>query len=496
MENFLDHRTTKWLGIITQPLEWPIQLTNMDGTANQAGWIERYCDMTIQSGHKRHMIHFYETSLGGDQIIFRYPWLQTFNPEINWEKGMITAPWIKAWVQPKTIVIATAEEIPREYARHAKVFNEEKAKHFPPKREEDHAIKLKSDAPAVLDCKIYQLSPDQDRKLDEFLNEHLQKGYIQESNSPYASPFFFIKKKDGKLWPVQDYRKLNKQTICNTYPLPLIKMILEQLEGKSLFTKFDIQWGYNNIQIKEGDEWKAAFKTPKGLFELRVMFFGLTNSPATFQRTMNCMFQEMKMRYPTKLFMYMDDILIATNNNVTWHWQIIHEVLDKLKEESYFLQLTKCEFEKEKVDYLGVVISKERIHVDPMKVKGLANWPQELWTIKQVWSTLGVLGYQRPFILGFAHITQPLTNLLKKGTTFMWSTIHTKAVNKLIAIVLGDPVLFRPDPKKPFILEVDASAFATGAILYQMHEETRQKHPVCHHHDFRLVKLSREYCLP
>ena len=102
-------------------------------------------------------------------------------------------------MQPKTIVIATAEEIPREYARHAKVFNEEKAKHFPPKREEDHAIKLKSDAPAVLDCKIYQLSPDQDRKLDEFLNEHLQKGYIQESNSPYASPFFFIKKKDGKL---------------------------------------------------------------------------------------------------------------------------------------------------------------------------------------------------------------------------------------------------------------------------------------------------------
>ncbi len=94
-------------------------------------------------------------------------------------------------------------------------------------------------------------------------------------------------------------------------------MILEQLEGKSLFTKFDIQWGYNNIQIKEGDEWKAAFKTLKGLFELRVMFFGLTNSPATFQRTMNCMFQEMKMRYPTKLFMYMDDILIATNNNVT-----------------------------------------------------------------------------------------------------------------------------------------------------------------------------------
>ena len=229
---------------------------------------------------------------------------------------MVTAPQIKAWIKPQNTTIAAAEEIPGEYARHIDVFDEERAKHFPPKREEDHAIKLKDGMPAVLDCKIYQLSPDQDQKLDEFLNEHLQKGYIQESNSPYASPFFFIKKKDGKLRPVQDYRKLNEQTIHDTYPLPLIKTILEQLEGKSLFTKFNIRWGYNNIRIKEGDEWKAAFKTPKGLFEPQVMFFGLTNSLATFQRTMNRMFREMKMCYPTKLFVYMDNILIATSDNI------------------------------------------------------------------------------------------------------------------------------------------------------------------------------------
>ncbi len=228
---------------------------------------------------------------------------------------------------------------------------------FLPKQEEDHAINLKEDAPAILNCKIYLLSHDQDAKLTEFLGEHLHKGYIQESSSLYASPFFFIKKKDGKLRPVQDYRKLNKQTIHDNYPLPLIKTILEQLQGRSLFTKFDIQWGYNNIRIKEGDEWKAAFKTPKGLFEPWVMFFGLTNSPATFQCTMNRMFREMKMHYPTELFIYMDNILITTDNDSTCHQQIVHEVLDKLEEESYFLQLTKCKFEKEKVDYLGVIIS-------------------------------------------------------------------------------------------------------------------------------------------
>ncbi len=222
--------------------------------------------MTIQSGHQRHTTHFYETSLGEDQIIFRYPWLRTFNPQVNWEKGEVIMPWPKAWVKTTT-TIATAKQIPREYQRHAKVFDEKEADRFPPKREEDHAINLKEDTPAVLDCKIYLLSCDQDTKLTEFLGEHLWKGYIRESKSPYATPFFFIKKKDGKLRPVQDYRKLNEQTVRDNYPLPLIKTILEQLQGRSLFTKFNIRWGYNNIRIKEGDKWKATFKTPKGLFE-------------------------------------------------------------------------------------------------------------------------------------------------------------------------------------------------------------------------------------
>jgi len=225
-------------------------------------------------------------------------------------------PWPKAWAKRRETSIALAKQIPEEYQQHSKVFDEKEADRFPPKREEDHAINLKEDASAVLDCKIYPLSHDQDAELNKFLGELLRKGYIRELKSPYVAPFFFIKKKDGKLRPVQDYRKLNEQTIHDNYPLPLIKTILEQLQGRSLFTKFDIRWGYNNIRIKEGDKWKAAFKTPKGLFEPRVMFFGLTNSPATFQRTMNRMFREMKMRYLNELFVYMDDILVATNDDM------------------------------------------------------------------------------------------------------------------------------------------------------------------------------------
>ncbi len=117
-------------------------------------------------------------------------------------------------------------------------------------------------------------------------------------------------------------------------------------------------------------------------------------------------------------------------------------MLDKLEEESYFLRPTKCEFEKEKIDYLGVVISHERIHIDPIKVEGLKQWPRRLGTLKQVRSTLGILRYQRPFIPGFTHIARPLTNLLKKGTTFLWTDAHTQAVDRLIDITLNDPILY------------------------------------------------------
>ena len=127
-----------------------------------------------------------------------------------------------------------------------------------------------------------------------------------------ASPFFFVKKKDGKLRPVQDYRKLNEMTIKNRYPLPLISELIDKLTHAKIFSKMDIRWGYNNIRIKEGDEWKAAFRTNWGLFEPLVMFFGLTNSPATFQTMMNDVFREEIAE--GWVVIYMDDILVFSKN--------------------------------------------------------------------------------------------------------------------------------------------------------------------------------------
>ena len=138
---------------------------------------------------------------------------------------------------------------------------------MPESRPWDHAIDLLPNAPHTLNCKTYPLNPEQQKLLDDFLRTHLEKGYIRPSKSPYASPFFFVKKKDGKWRPVQDYHKLNEVTMRNTYPLPLIKELVRQLVGKRWFTKFDVRWGYNNVRIKEQDQWKAAFKTRHvGLF--------------------------------------------------------------------------------------------------------------------------------------------------------------------------------------------------------------------------------------
>ena len=181
----------------------------------------------------------------------------------------------------------TKTEVPEEYKDFKKVFSKEELKHYPPKRAWDHAIEFKKDAPDTINCKIYPLMQDEDKALQKFLTEEVEKGYIWPSKSPYASPFFYIKKKDRKLRLVQDYQKINTITIHNQYPLPLIADLIHDLSNAHIYTKLDIRWGYNNICIKEGDEGKAAFKTWYGLFEPTVMYFGLTNSPAMFQTMMN-----------------------------------------------------------------------------------------------------------------------------------------------------------------------------------------------------------------
>ena len=271
-----------------------------------------------------------------------------------------------------------------------------------------------------------------------------------------------------------DYRTLNKWTVRDNYPLPLISNIIERLQGKTLFSKFDIRWGYNNICIKEEDRWKAAFKTPFGLYEPTVMYFGLTNSPATFCRAMQKMLRHWLNKYPDETGNYIDDMVVATKGNRQHHQQIVGELLQIFQENSYFLRPAKCEFEVSKIECLGLVVDGTTLSIDPKKADGLHNWPRTLSTVKEVRSVLGVLGYQCPFIPHYADIARPLTALTKKNTPFMWTTECRTALNTLISTVTEGPTLAQPDMSRPFFLQVDASAYATGAILSQ--QDDRGKH--------------------
>lgn len=264
------------------------------------------------------------------------------------------------------------EMIPPEYRRHATVFSESESERLPEHQPWDHAIELVPGAPETMRTKIYPMSLNKQEELNRFLKDNLRKGYIRPSKSPLASPVFFVKKKDGKLRFVQDYRKLNEITVKNRYPLPLVADIISRLRGAKYFTKFDVRWGYNNIRIKEGDEWKAAFATNQGLFEPRVMFFGLTNSPATFQALMNSIFADLTAK--GLVAVYLDDILIFTAT-LKEHRAVTHEVLERLRKHDLYLRPEKCEFEKQQVEYLGLIIRHGEVTMDPSKVDAVRTWP-------------------------------------------------------------------------------------------------------------------------
>src|ERR1043165_6439754 len=213
-----------------------------------------------------------------------------------------------------------------------------------------------------------------------------------------ASPVFFVKKKDGKLRFVQDYRRLNEITVKNRYPLPLVSDIVNRLQGAKYFSKMDVRWGYNNVRIKEGDEWKAAFATNRGLFEPRVMFFGMTNSPATFQGLMNVIFSDLIAQ--GKVAVYLDDILVFTAT-LEEHRRIVQEVLDLLRRNDLYLRPEKCEFERTTIEYLGLVISEGRIAMDPVKVKAVKSWPIPR-NVRDFRAFLGFANFYRRFVKNFA----------------------------------------------------------------------------------------------
>jgi hypothetical protein len=523
-DNFMHAAFATRMGLGLKELPTPKKIFNIDNTTNKSGKITHYLDLDVCAKGIHKEMRFLITDIGSEDLLLGYPWLATFEPKFNWRHAVIDErmmPIIISSVNPRIIrsqpVIATlmtneakrsivrtletqstirgvstelaiqagqntkATVVPPEYARFHKLFSDAESSRFPPSRPWDHAIDFKPNAPDALPCKVYPMTQGEDQALLKFLKEQEAKGYIRPSISPYASPFFFIQKKDGKLRPVQDYRRINDITISNQYPLPLITDLLTDLSGASIFTKLDVRDGYNNIRIKEGDEHKAAFKTKYGLYEPLVMFFGLKNSPATFQNMMNYEYRDTIDYWNargTAIRIYMDDIAIATSTNLADHIQAVSAVFEVAERLDLYFKPEKCTFHAPRMDYLGVILEKGITRMDPVKIAGIKNWPTPT-KVKDIRSFLGFCNFYRPFIRGFAHVARPLNELTRKDVEWTWTKRHQKAFEELRNRVTSEPVLAHPELDKPFELEVDASGFAIGAVLLQKKEDGK-KHPIAY----------------
>ena len=322
----------------------------------------------------------------------------------------------------------TTHKLPQEYSCHAAIFSETGANRFPPSWPDDMAVRLKPGAPDTLNHKVYPLTRAELEEWHNFGAKNKALGQIKDSESPWSCPVFFIHKKDGSFQLVQDYHDVNKWTERDMYPMPRINLILEQLYGKTIFTALDIWDRYNNIRVKPEDCWKLAFKGPDGHYEPQCMFFGMSNVPAVFQRCMDRIVAPLKARYLGCIFIYMDDILIATGDDEELHRRIVHDVLDMLAKEDFYLKLSKCLFHQRDINYLGIRIEGGQLQIDSTKINRLAEWREELKDVHEVRSTLGAFGYNHPFVKGYTEIVRPLTKLTKKDEPFVWTDECTQAI--------------------------------------------------------------------
>ena len=381
------------------------------------------------------------------------------------------------------------ELVPEQYRDFTKVFSEEASQCLPeynPSRV--HEINLKPGAPETHSSKNYPMPVNKSSAYHEFIDEHLAKGTIRPSQSPIASPVFFIKKKDGKLRLVQDYRWLNEWTVKNKYPLPLTADIINRLAYAKFFTKLDVRWGYNHIRIKKGDEWKAAFTSDRGLFEPLVMFFGLCNSPATFQAIMNSIFSDLIAK--GKVIVYLDDILIFTKT-IEEHREIVREVLKRLQDNDLYLRPEKCEFEREEIEYLGMIIRQNEVKMDPAKVEAIAGWDTPK-NFKALQAFTGFANFYRRFIKDFSGIVRPLNDLTKKNTPWKWGPEQQKVFDTLKKMFISQSVLRMWHPDLLTRIETDASAHTVSGIISQKQLDDGLYHPIAYRSE-SMTEAERNY---
>jgi hypothetical protein len=303
----------------------------------------------------------------------------------------------------------------------------------------------------------------------------LADGKIVRSNSPAAAPILFVPKPDGSLRLCIDYRGLNKITIKNRYPLPLMNELRDRLGRAKFYTKLDLKNGFYLLRIAKGDEWKTAFRCRYGLYEYTVMPFGLCNAPASFQSMINDVFRDL---LDEGVVVYLDDILIYSEDE-TSHVDLVRRVMQRIRKAKLCCSIKKSCIHVQAVEFLGYNISPEGISMSSVKVESVKNWPTPR-NLKDVQAFMGFANFYRRFIEGFSKTCKPLTDLTKKDVPFQWTPQCQEAFDMLKKKFTEGPILAHFNHTQSTCVETDASDFALGAILSQKCDDGKW-HPIAFH---------------
>ncbi|KAI2647070.1 Transposon Tf2-6 polyprotein [Labeo rohita] len=433
--NFIDQAYAAQLGIETEVLSQPLNITAIDGRPlNFSPVTQRTKELHLQIDNHSEKIHLYITSITSPPIILGHPWLIKHDPFISWTTNRIvhwgaTCQELCLRAEAGTcsgesgVPDVKLEEIPAPYRDLAEVFSKGRAARLPPHRPYDLAIDL---VPGAVPPRghLYSLSAAEHQAMEEYVAEGLRAGTIRPSSSPAAAGFFFVKKKDG-----------------NRHPLPLTNTALDALSGARFFTKLDLRSAYNLVRIREGDEWKTAFITPTGHYETLVMPFGLCNSPSVFQQFISDVLRDILGRW---CYAYLDDILVYSKT-LEEHTQHVRAVLRRLLAHQLYCKLEKCAFHQHTTTFLGFVISSQGVAMDPQKLEAVRSWPLPT-SLKQLQRFLGFANFYRRFIQGFSATAAPLTALTKPSRgDFQLTPEAVQAFKKLCHLFTTAPVLIHPD---------------------------------------------------
>ena len=319
------------------------------------------------------------------------------------------------------------------------------------------------------------------------VDEMLSQGVIEPSTSPWASPVVLVKKKSGETRFCIDYRKLNAISIKDAYPLPRIDDCLDALAGAKCFSTLDLASGYWQVGMTEEAKLKSAFVTNGGLYQWKVMPFGLCNAPSTFERLMEKVLAGLTWQI---CLVYLDDVIVYSET-VLEHIDRLEVIFQKLKKAGLTLKPKKCNLFRKQVPFLGHVVSAEGVSTDPEKIKSIQDWkvPKDLTDVR---SFLGLCSYYRKFVPKFSEIAKPLTRLTEKNRPFTWSSEQEEAWLELKRRLLSAPILAYPDPSTEFVLDTDASGYGIGAVLAQVQEG---KERVIAYGSKSLTKEERRYCV-